>query len=249
MRICHALAALPITLLGIGMSTPACADVLVFGGTGQLGARIVRLLLAEGEDVTVFARPTSNRRRLQGLGVDYAVGDMTNDADVAAAFEPGPDDRRMIERVIIAVRAPLGEIGFYSTISDNVARHAQEAGVSQIIYHGAVGAGSNMAVHDDVPWDSVPGLAARMEHQGKAEATFLGSGIAATIIRNSRVWPDDTPATGKAELTEDQSVLTPMTRADLALLTMNCLANSGCENKIFHVRDTSLTWPPPQTDE
>lgn len=40
------------------------SDILVFGGTGQLRARIVRLLLEDGHDVAVFVRPTSDRSRL-----------------------------------------------------------------------------------------------------------------------------------------------------------------------------------------
>jgi hypothetical protein len=66
-----------------------------------------------------------------------------------------------------------------------------------------------------------------------------------TIIRNTRLWPDGTPPTGRAELTEDDTTITPMTRADLARLTVQCLDNPACLNKTFHVRDTSLAWPPP----
>jgi cytochrome c55X len=226
------------------LAAPAAGDVLVFGGTGQLGARIVRLLLDADEKVTVFARSTSDRSRLDGLEVDYAVGDMLNERDVAAAFASGD-----IRVVVIAVRAPLSEAGFYATISRNVAAHAKAAGVGQIIYHGAVGAGDNMAQHPDVPWASVPGLVDRMEDQGAAEAIFLASGVATTIIRNSRVWPDEAPGTGEAVLTEDHGTLTPMTRADLARLTMQCLDNANCTDKVYHVRDDTLDWPPPQDEE
>jgi len=231
-------------VLSSGAVAPAWCDVIVFGGTGQLGARIVALVLDGDENVTVFARPTSDRSRLDGLDVDYAIGDVLNDSDVAAAFESGT-----FTTVIIALRAPLSAIGFYETMSRNVVHHAGPAGVEQIIFHGAVGAGDNMAMHPDVPWASVPGLVERMEDQGIAEEIFLASGIDATIIRNSRVWPDSTPATGQAELTEDDSVLTPMTRADLAQLTVYCLGNPACYDATFHVRDESLAWPPASDDE
>lgn len=36
-------------------------EVMVFGGTGQLGAEIVRRLVARGDQVTVFTRPGSYR--------------------------------------------------------------------------------------------------------------------------------------------------------------------------------------------
>jgi len=230
-----------VVIVTLGVAPPAASDVLVFGGTGQLGARVVKLLLEDGEDVTVFARPTSDRARLDGLAVDYVVGDVLVEDDVAAAFGSG-----YFRAVIIAIRAPLSEAGFYSTMSRNIAAHAPMAGVEQIIYHGAVGAGDNMASHPEVPWASVPGLVERMEDQGTAEASLLNSGMATTVIRNSRVWPDETPSTGQAELTIVQTTLTPITRADLALLNMYCLDNAECADKIFHARDETLKWPPPQ---
>ncbi len=218
--------------------------VLVFGGTGQLGARIVKLLLDADEPVTVFVRPASNRSRLEGLDLAYAVGDMLNEPDVAAAFEGGN-----YRAVINAVRAPITDMPFYDITSGHVAKHAKAQGVKQIIHHGAVGAGENMALHPDVPWERVPGLKRRMEDHATAERNFLRSGIPTTIIRNSRVWPDETPASGNAQLTEDQSVLTPITRADLAAMTMQCLDNPECFNKIYHARDDTLTWPPPGMGE
>ena len=92
--------------IALGFAPPAWADVIVFGGTGQLGARIVKLLLDAEEDVTVFARPTSIRSRLDGFDVDYAVGDLMNERDVAAALASRP-----YRAVVVAVRAPLSACG------------------------------------------------------------------------------------------------------------------------------------------
>jgi uncharacterized protein YbjT (DUF2867 family) len=224
---------------------PALADgVLVFGGTGQLGARIVRLLVEAGEDVTVFARPTSDRSRLDGLEVRYAIGDMLDEDSLAAAFSSA-----RYRAVVYAARAPISEVPFYDLTSGYIASYAKATGVGQIIHHGAVGAGENMADFPDLPWDAVPGLTARMEDHGAAERNYFESGVNTTILRNSRVWPDDTPGTGKAELTEDQSTMTPTTRADLAVLTMRCLDNPACANRIYHVRDETLSWPPPGREE
>jgi hypothetical protein len=36
----------------------------------------------------------------------------------------------------------------------------------------------------------------------------------------------------------------PMTRADLARVTVQCLGKADCLNKTYHVRDTSLRGPP-----
>jgi len=226
--------------LGLGCQAKPDAGVLVFGGTGQLGAEIVKRLVADGEDVTVFVRPTSGRERLEGLAVEYVVGDMVNEADVTNAFQ-GQNYRAVIN----AVRAPITDIPFYDLTSRYVAAHAPAAGVQQIIHHGAVGAGDNREQFPDVPWDRVPGLAARMDDHAAAERNFRASAIPTVIIRNSRVWPDGTPSSGNASLSEDQSMMTPITRVDLAEFTLQCLDNADCNGKIFHAVDPTLTWPPP----
>ena len=51
---------------------------LVTGATGFVGAALVRRLLAEGAPVRVLARPRANRRLLEGLPVEIAVGDLTD---------------------------------------------------------------------------------------------------------------------------------------------------------------------------
>lgn len=215
--------------------------VLVLGGTGLLGAEIVRGLVAQGNSVTVFVRPTSDRKRLAALPIEYAVGDLFNDADMAAALR-----KHRYTAVIVALRVIDNDLRFYEKALTPLARHAKAAGVSQIIHHGAVGAGANAAKFQQLGWERVPNLLDRLRDQGVGEDLLRASGVSYTIIRNSRIYPDGHPATGRAELTEDDSVITPMTRADLARLTLDCLGALRCRDRTFHVRDTSLSWPPPR---
>lgn len=215
--------------------------VLVIGGTGQLGAEIVQRLVARGHQVTVFVRPSSDRSRLATWPVDYVTGDLFSEADMAATLKS-----RRYDAVIVALRVMDGDVNFYSKALTPLARHAREAGVGQIIHHGAVGAGANVAKFQQLGWERVPGLLDRLRDQGIGEDLLRGSGVPYTIIRNSRIYPADHPATGRAELTEDDSVITPMTRADLADLTVQCLGAARCMNRVFHVRDPSLAWPPPK---
>ncbi len=233
---------LPLLIAAFALSVPSAQarKVLVLGGTGLLGTRIVRLLVEDGRQVTVFVRPTSGRSPLHDLPVDYVVGDLMNEADVMTAIETAKP-----ELIIVAVSSAFRNETFYETISRNIVKAAKASPVQQIIHHGAVGAGDNMDLHPQVPWDSVPGVVRRMHDHGLAEQNLLSSGLNVTIIRNSRVWPDDTPATGRATLTEDQRTLTPITRADLAELTLQCVDNPACNGKIYHAKDDSLGWPPP----
>jgi len=214
--------------------------VLVLGGTGELGTRVVELLVENNEDVTVFVRESSDRSSLTNLDVEYIVGDLLDRASVKAAFS-----RKNFHAVIIAVRAPPELVDFFRIISMNIVEAAKSRGIKQIIHHGAFGAGANMALHPDEPWDRLPYLKPRMMDHGVAEEVFFSSGIPITVIRNGRVWPNDTEPTGRAILTEDRNTITPITRADLARFTMECLDNPDCNNKVYHPKDDVLSWPPP----
>ncbi len=214
--------------------------ILVLGATGQLGAGIARELVASGRPVTALVRPNSDRNRLQGLDIEYLTGDVTNDADVAAAFKG-----HRYSAIVIALRVMDNDIHFYEKALRPIARYAKSAGVGQIIHHGAVGAGSNL---DKIPhegWDRIPGIFDRLRDQGVGEQLIRSSGVPYTIIRNARIYPNNTPSTGKAILTEDDTVVTPMTRADLAIFTLRYLSDKACLGKTYHVKDPSLAWPPP----
>jgi uncharacterized protein YbjT (DUF2867 family) len=237
--LCAAMAGALLVACASKPREPIPRYVLVLGATGQLGTEIVRPLVAQGYSVVAFVRPNSDRGRLGDLPVDYVVGDLTNAADVAAAIR-----RRQHFAIVSAVRVEDGDIHFYEKIMTPIVRLARETGVKQIIHHGAVGAGDNVQQFTQLGWDRVPGLLDRLKDQGIGEQLLKTSGVAYTIIRNSRLYPDGTPSTGKAALTEDTSVLTPMTRADLAKFTLQCLGAPACFNKTYHVRDDSLAWPP-----
>lgn len=227
-----------------GLTTQAAdspREVLVLGGTGQLGAEIVRRLVDRGDRVTVYTRPGSDRTRMQGLPVEYVEGDLLDPADIKALFSG-----RRYSAVVSAARVETGDSTFYATFLPPLTAAMKAAGVAHYVHSGAVGAGANAAKFPNLGWDKVPGLLDRLMDQGLGEDIIRSSGVPFTIIRNTRLWPEGTQATGKASLTDDDSVLTPMTRADLAELTVGCVGNASCAGRTYHVRDESLTWPPPR---
>lgn len=59
--------------------------VLVTGGTGFVGAHLVRQLVHSGETVRVLSRADSDRRLLDGVGVEWCVGDLTDLASLDRA--------------------------------------------------------------------------------------------------------------------------------------------------------------------
>ena len=60
---------------------------LVIGGTGQLGANLVRALLAQGHQVRVLHRPMSKTFTLKGLEIEQVVGDLNDGASLRRACE------------------------------------------------------------------------------------------------------------------------------------------------------------------
>ena len=222
-----------LVLLGIAnLAVAANGNALVFGGTGRLGAPIVRLLLEAGHPVTVFVRESSDRTRLDGLDVDYIVGDLM-DADSVKAAVGGRGFRYVVDAT---ARRNMDDL-FYENAMRNMLAALADSDVQQFILHGSVGAGANIENFPDIPFGR---MVTTLEDKGRAEDALRASGINYTIIRNGRVMRNDPPATGNAQLSEDDTILSSITRADLALLTVECLDNPRCMKKTFHAVDTSL---------
>jgi dihydroflavonol-4-reductase len=60
--------------------------VLVTGASGFVGAAVTRALLAQGRQVRVLLRPSSDRRNVAGLEVEERIGSLEDAASLAAAI-------------------------------------------------------------------------------------------------------------------------------------------------------------------
>jgi dihydroflavonol-4-reductase len=125
-------------------------DALVTGGTGFVGANLVRELLADGHTVRVLARKGNDRRALEDCAVDVAEGDLLDRASLRAAVA----GVRRVYHVAADYRlwapdpAPLYRANVDGT--KNILEAATEAGVERIIYTSTVGALG-------IPKDGTPG--------------------------------------------------------------------------------------------
>lgn len=115
-------------------------DALVTGGTGFVGANVVRELLAEGATVRVLVRAGSDRRALAGLPVETCPGDLLDPgslrravAGVHTLFHVAADYRLWARDPRELYRTNVGG-------TRAILAAAAEAGVTRVVYTSTVGA-------------------------------------------------------------------------------------------------------------
>ncbi len=154
---------------------------LVTGGTGFVGANVVRELLADGWSVRVLVRRGSDRRALAGLPVELAEGDLGDRASldravagVGTVFHVAADYRLWAPDPSVLYRANVDG-------TRAVLDAAGQAGVRRIVYTSTVGALG-------IPKDGTPGtedtpvLLADMVGPYKA-SKFLAEQVAVDLAR------------------------------------------------------------------
>ena len=111
---------------------------LVTGASGFLGSAVLRALLERGEPVRALVRPRSNRRNLDGLPIEVALGDLTDRRSLVhavrgcqAVFHVAAD-----YRLWAADPAELYRTNVDGTRT--LLEAAGEAGVARILYTSSV---------------------------------------------------------------------------------------------------------------
>jgi dihydroflavonol-4-reductase len=164
--------------------------VLVTGASGFVGSAVVRALAARGAKVTALVRPTSPRTNLDGLNINIAIGDMTDQASVEKAlagarylFHVAADYRLWARDPESIVRANLEG-------TRAVMRAALAADVERIVYTSSVATlGVAPGLDKNAPADETAPL---------TEATAIGaykrSKVVAERLVERMVAVDDLPA-------------------------------------------------------
>lgn len=82
---------------GRAATAPEAGPVLVVGASGTLGGHIAEALLARGAQVRAMVRATSDRARLEALGVtDFVVADLNDPASLKRALAAEPAARAVV---------------------------------------------------------------------------------------------------------------------------------------------------------
>jgi dihydroflavonol-4-reductase len=125
-------------------------NVLVTGGTGFVGANLVRELLADGHAVRVLARPGGDRRALEGCPVEIVEGDLLD----AASLRRAVAGARHVYHAAADYRLWAPDLRVLYRANVDGTRHllaaASEAGAERIVYTSTVGAVG-------IPKDGTPG--------------------------------------------------------------------------------------------
>ena len=139
--------------------------ILVTGGTGGLGRRVVARLRGAGRNVRVLSR----RAHESTDGVEYVVGDLTKNEGVEAAIRGA---------TIVVHCAATGKIKEDTAQAENLVRAAKDAGVRHLVNISVVGA-------DRIPVKSAldRSMFAYFASQLAKERVIAGSGVPWTNLR------------------------------------------------------------------
>lgn len=233
---------LTLVALTVASAASAAENVLIIGGAGNAGSAIAKLLIARGDQVTAFVRHTTDRRRLDGVPIDYVVGDAMVAEDVAAALD-GKAFTVIIDT--IQILDVTDEVS-YTRLYSNFVPLAKRMGVKQFLI---IGGGCSDRPREDCPLS--PPLYTVATNMTIAEYILRGSGVPYTIIRIGALMPggpDDPDAelrTGTSYLTTDLSIFGGIWRGDLNDQIVGCTGADRCINKIFVIDDPTMK---PQLD-
>jgi NADH dehydrogenase len=148
--------------------------VLVTGGTGFVGPRIVHALRAEGREVRVLVRHPDHGGPVAGLGVELVTGDVTHPASLNAAIE---GCTHVIHLVAILKGRPQDFERVMTQGTRNVIAAAKNAGVERFVLMSALG--TTTTTKDLVPY---------FRAKWAMEQETAGSGLEHTIFRPSFVF-------------------------------------------------------------
>jgi uncharacterized protein YbjT (DUF2867 family) len=148
--------------------------VLVTGGTGFVGSRVVHALRAHGSEVRALVRHPDRAGRLATLGVELFPGDVTDAESLRAAVD---GCSQVVHLVAILNGSPADFERVMTRATQDLVAASRDAGVERFVLMSALGT-------DERTKDLVPYFGAKWA----MEREVAGSGLAYTTFRPSFVF-------------------------------------------------------------
>ena len=187
--------------------------ILVTGATGNVGAPLVKQLVAAGQRVRAFTNDADAKQKL-GDKVEIASGDFENAASVDAALQG-------VAKVYLLAPASPDEPRWEAAFIDA----AKRAGVKHIVYHSVAGA----------PYEA--NAFGRWHRAG--EKKLEESGIAWTHLRpvgfmsNAFMWAASVKAQGAVYMPCGEGKMAVIDPRDIAAVAAVALTSPGHEGKVY----------------
>ena len=151
--------------------------ILVTGGTGYVGPKIVHALRAHDRDVRALVRRPERGAQLAGWGAELATGDVTDPESLRAAIE---GCTHVVHLVAIIRGKPADFDRVMTQGTRNLIAAAKEAGVQRFVLMSALG--TTQETKDVVPY---------FGSKWAMEQDVVSSGLEYTIFRPSFVFGRD----------------------------------------------------------
>jgi len=194
--------------------------LLVFGATGGTGRELVKQALAQGHEVTAYARNPAKLGAIAHARLQVVRGDVLDAAAVEQAV-PGHD------AVVCAIGAGAGRTSLREDGTRNIVRAMQKAGVRRLICQSSMGIGDSRANLGFLTKFVIVPLFLRhafADHE-RQEAVVKESDLDWTIVRPPHL--RDGPRTGAYRHgfpTTDTGIQGKISRADVADFMLKQLA-------------------------
>jgi dihydroflavonol-4-reductase len=111
---------------------------LVTGGTGFIGANVIRALLNRGAEVRALVRPRSDTRNLDPLDVELVAGDLRDRGSLEAAIDGCDTLYHVAAMYALWVENPRDIYASNVTGTANILEAAMQAGVQRVVYTSSV---------------------------------------------------------------------------------------------------------------
>lgn len=205
--------------------------VLVTGGTGFVGPKVVHALRTRDHPVRVLARKPDKQEQMRAWGCEVVQGDMTDAQSLRRAVDG-------CEGVVhLVALAPFADPGKTRRVMEQGTRDllaaAKDAGVARFVLMSALGAGEStkdLAPYYHAKWDEEEAVReAGVEHTIFRPSFIFGrdGGMLQGLIRLAR-WSPVTPAVGTKKLQ-------PIWVEDVAAYFVASLSSPGAANQTFEL--------------